>query len=82
MFLQIQREVAFEKTSKEVSRWQSVVIQNQRAEQLFFPLNQEPSGPKRMEQVVAGWKVGATVLCDFCEFEFQEDKLILDSCSV
>ncbi|KAK6305606.1 hypothetical protein J4Q44_G00243860 [Coregonus suidteri] len=52
----IQREVAFEKTSKEVSRWQSVVLQNQKAEQLVFPLNQEPSGPKRMEQVVAGWK--------------------------
>uniref|UniRef100_A0A674ELP7 UTP14C small subunit processome component n=1 Tax=Salmo trutta TaxID=8032 RepID=A0A674ELP7_SALTR len=52
----IQREVAFEKTSKEVSRWQSVVLQNQKAEQLVFPLNQEPSGPKRIEQVVAGWK--------------------------
>ncbi|KAK6316751.1 hypothetical protein J4Q44_G00121510 [Coregonus suidteri] len=52
----IQREVAFEKTSKEVSRWQSVVLQNQKAEQLVFPLNQEPSGPKRMEKVVAGWK--------------------------
>uniref|UniRef100_A0A674EMS6 UTP14C small subunit processome component n=1 Tax=Salmo trutta TaxID=8032 RepID=A0A674EMS6_SALTR len=50
------REVAFEKTSKEVSRWQSVVLQNQKAEQLVFPLNQEPSGPKRIEQVVAGWK--------------------------
>uniref|UniRef100_A0A8C7L7S4 UTP14A small subunit processome component n=1 Tax=Oncorhynchus kisutch TaxID=8019 RepID=A0A8C7L7S4_ONCKI len=52
----IQREVAFEKTSKEVSRWQSVVLQNQKAEQLVFPLNQEPSGPKRIEHVVAGWK--------------------------
>ncbi|XP_010868844.2 U3 small nucleolar RNA-associated protein 14 homolog A isoform X2 [Esox lucius] len=53
---QIQRVVAFEKTSKEVSRWQSVVVQNQKAEQLVFPLNQEPSGPKRMEHVVSGWK--------------------------
>ncbi|KAG7484224.1 hypothetical protein MATL_G00047130 [Megalops atlanticus] len=52
----IQREVAYSKTAKEVSRWHSVVVQNQKAEQLVFPLNQEPSGPKRVEQVVAGWK--------------------------
>lgn len=52
----IHRDVAFDKTAKEVSRWQSIVTQIQRAEQLVFPLNQEPSGPKRMEQVVAGWK--------------------------
>uniref|UniRef100_A0A3B4AFY5 Uncharacterized protein n=1 Tax=Periophthalmus magnuspinnatus TaxID=409849 RepID=A0A3B4AFY5_9GOBI len=31
-------------------------IQNQRAEQLLFPLNQEPSGPKPMEHVVTAWK--------------------------
>ncbi|XP_062844770.1 U3 small nucleolar RNA-associated protein 14 homolog A isoform X2 [Trichomycterus rosablanca] len=52
----IQRGVAYERSSKEVSRWESVVIQNQKAEQLFFPLKQEPAGPKRVEQVVAGWK--------------------------
>ncbi|XP_057213690.1 U3 small nucleolar RNA-associated protein 14 homolog A isoform X1 [Triplophysa rosa] len=52
----IQRSVAYEKSTKEVTNWQSVVIQNQKAEQLVFPLNQEPSGPKRVEQVVAGWK--------------------------
>ncbi|KAL0993969.1 hypothetical protein UPYG_G00116250 [Umbra pygmaea] len=53
---QIQREVAFEKTSKLVSGWEHVVNQNQRAEQLVFPLKQELSGPKRMEHVVSGWK--------------------------
>ncbi|KAJ8348741.1 hypothetical protein SKAU_G00273300 [Synaphobranchus kaupii] len=52
----IQREVAYGKTSKEVSSWQGVVVRNQKADQLVFPLNQEPSGPKRVEQVVAGWK--------------------------
>ncbi|KAJ8401756.1 hypothetical protein AAFF_G00377270 [Aldrovandia affinis] len=52
----IQREVAYDKTSKDVSRWQSVVMRNERAEQLVFPLNQEPSGPKKVEQVVVGWK--------------------------
>ncbi|KAM3862201.1 U3 small nucleolar RNA-associated protein 14 homolog C [Diretmus argenteus] len=52
----IQRDVAFQKTAKEVSRWKSLIRQNQKAEQLIFPLNQEPSGPKPMEQVVSGWK--------------------------
>ncbi|XP_048840250.1 U3 small nucleolar RNA-associated protein 14 homolog A [Brienomyrus brachyistius] len=52
----IQREAAYEKATKTVSQWQPVVEQNKRAEQLVFPLNQEPSGPKRVEQVVVGWK--------------------------
>lgn len=52
----IQRDVSFQKAATEVTRWQSVVKQNQRAEQLIFPLNQEPSGPKPMERVVTGWK--------------------------
>lgn len=37
-----------------------MVEQNKRAEQLILPLNQEPSGPKRVEQVVVGWKVEKT----------------------
>ncbi|KAL7835059.1 hypothetical protein SRHO_G00293060 [Serrasalmus rhombeus] len=52
----IHREVAYDKSSKEVSRWETVITQNQKAEQLVFPLRQDPTGPKRMEQVVAGWK--------------------------
>ncbi|KAF7215204.1 U3 small nucleolar RNA-associated protein 14 homolog A [Nothobranchius furzeri] len=52
----IQRDVAFQKAALEVSRWQSIITQNQRAEQLVFPLNQEPSGPKPIEQVVMGWE--------------------------
>ncbi|XP_043075967.1 U3 small nucleolar RNA-associated protein 14 homolog A isoform X2 [Puntigrus tetrazona] len=52
----IQRSIAYEKTTNEVSQWKSIVVQNQKAEQIVFPLNQESSGPKRMEQVVAGWK--------------------------
>jgi len=52
----IQRDVAFQKVSKEVTRWKSIIKQNQRAEQLVFPLNQEPAGPKPMERVVSGWK--------------------------
>ncbi|TNN56350.1 U3 small nucleolar RNA-associated protein 14 A [Liparis tanakae] len=52
----IQRDVAFQKASTEVTRWKSIIKQNQRAEQLVFPLNQEPAGPKPMERVVSGWK--------------------------
>ncbi|KAB5522257.1 hypothetical protein PHYPO_G00157500 [Pangasianodon hypophthalmus] len=52
----IQRSVAYERSSKEVSRWESVITQNQKAEQIIFPLKQETAGPKRVEQVVAGWK--------------------------
>ncbi|KAK6473666.1 U3 small nucleolar RNA-associated protein 14-like protein A-like [Huso huso] len=53
----IQRVVAYEKTSKKVTRWDHVVRQNRKAEQLVFPLNQEPGGIKPVEQVVASWKV-------------------------
>uniref|UniRef100_A0AAV2JWU7 U3 small nucleolar RNA-associated protein 14 n=1 Tax=Knipowitschia caucasica TaxID=637954 RepID=A0AAV2JWU7_KNICA len=52
----IHRDVAFQKVSEEVSKWKSVIKQNQRSEQLVFPLNQEPSGPKAIEHVVTGWK--------------------------
>lgn len=52
----IQRDVSFQKAASEVSRWKGIIRQNQRAEQLVFPLNQEPAGPKPMERVVSGWK--------------------------
>lgn len=52
----IQRDVAFQKAATEVTRWKSIITQNQRADQLVFPLNQEPSGPKPMERVVSSWK--------------------------
>ncbi|XP_012737264.2 U3 small nucleolar RNA-associated protein 14 homolog A [Fundulus heteroclitus] len=52
----IQRGMAFQKAATEVSRWDSVITQNQRAEQLLFPLNQEPAGPRPIERLVAGWK--------------------------
>lgn len=52
----IQRDVAFQKAAEEVSRWNVIIKQNEKAEQLVFPLNQEPAGPKPMERVVTGWK--------------------------
>lgn len=54
---QIQRGIAYEKTSNEVSAWKNIILRNQKAEQMVFPLNQESSGPKPVEQVVARWKV-------------------------
>ncbi|XP_044073249.1 U3 small nucleolar RNA-associated protein 14 homolog A [Siniperca chuatsi] len=51
----IQRDVAFQKAATEVTRWKDIIKQNQRAEQLVFPLNQETSGPKPMERVVTRW---------------------------
>uniref|UniRef100_A0A8C7WW89 UTP14C small subunit processome component n=1 Tax=Oryzias sinensis TaxID=183150 RepID=A0A8C7WW89_9TELE len=53
----VQRDLAFQKAAVHVSRWKSVVTQNRRSEQLVFPLNQEPSGPKPLEKVVTGWRV-------------------------
>lgn len=53
----IQRGIAYEKTTTEVSIWKNIILQNQKAEQMVFPLNQESSAPRRVEQVVAGWKV-------------------------
>ncbi|XP_028249019.1 U3 small nucleolar RNA-associated protein 14 homolog A [Parambassis ranga] len=52
----IQRDVSFQKAATEVSRWKSIITQNRKAEQLVFPLNQEPSGPKPIDRVVTGWK--------------------------
>ncbi|KAM7407970.1 hypothetical protein PAMA_003618 [Pampus argenteus] len=52
----IQRDVAFQKAAAEVTRWKSLIQQNQRAEQLVFPLQREASGPRAMERVVTGWK--------------------------
>ncbi|GLD51570.1 U3 small nucleolar RNA-associated protein 14 homolog A-like protein [Lates japonicus] len=52
----ILRDVAFQKAATEVSRWKGIIRQNQRAEQLVFPLNQEPSGPKPIERVVTSWR--------------------------
>lgn len=51
----IQRNLAFQKAAAEVSRWNGIITQNRKAEQLVFPLNQEPSGRKTFERVVTGW---------------------------
>uniref|UniRef100_H3B347 UTP14C small subunit processome component n=1 Tax=Latimeria chalumnae TaxID=7897 RepID=H3B347_LATCH len=52
----IQRAAAYENTSKTIGKWDQVVLQNRRAEQLVFPLNAEPLTVKPVEEVVTGWK--------------------------
>uniref|UniRef100_UPI00398EB12B U3 small nucleolar RNA-associated protein 14 homolog A n=1 Tax=Pristiophorus japonicus TaxID=55135 RepID=UPI00398EB12B len=52
----IQRSLAYEKTSKVVTKWDRTVLQNRKAEQLIFPLNEEPLTVKPMEEIIAGWK--------------------------
>ncbi|XP_074863758.1 U3 small nucleolar RNA-associated protein 14 homolog A [Carettochelys insculpta] len=50
------REAAYSKTSKAVAKWEPVVRQNRRAEQLVFPLKQERVGVAPIEEVLTGWK--------------------------
>ncbi|XP_034341518.1 U3 small nucleolar RNA-associated protein 14 homolog A [Arvicanthis niloticus] len=53
---QIQREVAFSKTSQTLSKWDSVVKKNREAEQLVFPLEKEQSSFAPLEHVYREWK--------------------------
>ncbi|NWQ81991.1 UT14A protein, partial [Columbina picui] len=53
---QVVREAAYVRTSKDVGKWQQVVVQNRRAEQLVFPLKQEIATVVPLEQVVSAWK--------------------------
>ncbi|NWH97151.1 UT14A protein, partial [Tichodroma muraria] len=50
------REAAYVTTSKDVGRWQQVVLQNRRAEQLVFPLRQDIATVTPLERVTSAWK--------------------------
>ncbi|XP_075619911.1 U3 small nucleolar RNA-associated protein 14 homolog A [Balearica regulorum gibbericeps] len=50
------REAAYVRTSKDVGKWQQVVLQNRRAEQLVFPLKQEIATVVPLEQAASAWK--------------------------
>ncbi|NWU71449.1 UT14A protein, partial [Pterocles burchelli] len=50
------REAAYVGTSRDVGKWQQVVLQNRRAEQLVFPLKQEIATVVPLEQAVSAWK--------------------------
>ncbi|NXM61683.1 UT14A protein, partial [Illadopsis cleaveri] len=50
------REAAYVTTSKDVGKWQQVVLQNRRAEQLVFPLHQDIPTVTPLERVTSAWK--------------------------
>ncbi|NWR91209.1 UT14A protein, partial [Furnarius figulus] len=50
------REAAYVTTSKDVGKWQQVVLQNRRAEQLVFPLRQDIATVVPLERVTSVWK--------------------------
>uniref|UniRef100_A0A8C9NME4 UT14A protein n=1 Tax=Serinus canaria TaxID=9135 RepID=A0A8C9NME4_SERCA len=50
------REAAYVTTSKDVGKWQQVVLQNRRAEQLVFPLQQDIVTVTPLERVTSAWK--------------------------
>ncbi|XP_030065361.1 U3 small nucleolar RNA-associated protein 14 homolog A [Microcaecilia unicolor] len=52
----IQRQVAYEKASKDITKWDRIVLQNREADQLVFPLNQEQLAVKPIEEVLTTWK--------------------------
>ncbi|XP_047572106.1 U3 small nucleolar RNA-associated protein 14 homolog A isoform X1 [Lutra lutra] len=52
----IHREVAFNKTSRALSKWDPIVLKNRQAEQLVFPLKKEQSAFAPIEHVLSGWK--------------------------
>ncbi|XP_032284246.1 U3 small nucleolar RNA-associated protein 14 homolog A [Phoca vitulina] len=52
----IHREVAFNKTSQALSKWDPIVLKNRQAEQLVFPLKKEQSVFVPIEHVLSGWK--------------------------
>nr|XP_012997630.1 U3 small nucleolar RNA-associated protein 14 homolog A [Cavia porcellus] len=52
----INREVAFNKTSQTLSKWDPIVLKNRQAEQLVFPLEKEPASFVPIEHVFGSWK--------------------------
>uniref|UniRef100_A0A2K6M1C2 UTP14A small subunit processome component n=1 Tax=Rhinopithecus bieti TaxID=61621 RepID=A0A2K6M1C2_RHIBE len=52
----IHREVAFNKTTQVLSKWDPVVLKNRQAEQLVFPLEKEEPAIAPIEHVLSGWK--------------------------
>ncbi|XP_036915200.1 U3 small nucleolar RNA-associated protein 14 homolog A [Sturnira hondurensis] len=51
----IHREVAFNKTSQALSKWDPIVLKNRQAEQLVFPIKKEQSAFAPIEHVLNGW---------------------------
>ncbi|XP_042336131.1 U3 small nucleolar RNA-associated protein 14 homolog A [Sceloporus undulatus] len=50
------REAAFTQTAQALAKWDPVVQQNRRAEQLIFPLQQESVAVAPVEEVMSSWQ--------------------------
>ncbi|KAG8144510.1 hypothetical protein E2320_013010 [Naja naja] len=50
------REAAYSQTAEALNKWDPVVKQNRRAEQLIFPLQQESVSIVPIEEVMSGWQ--------------------------
>ncbi|XP_062997948.1 U3 small nucleolar RNA-associated protein 14 homolog A [Elgaria multicarinata webbii] len=50
------REAAYTQTSQALAKWDPVVQQNRRAEQLIFPLQQESVAVAPVEEVMSAWQ--------------------------
>ncbi|XP_026558760.1 U3 small nucleolar RNA-associated protein 14 homolog A [Pseudonaja textilis] len=50
------REAAYTQTAEALNKWDPVVKQNRRAEQLVFPLQQESVSILPIEEVMSGWQ--------------------------
>ncbi|XP_070807875.1 U3 small nucleolar RNA-associated protein 14 homolog A [Pituophis catenifer annectens] len=50
------REAAYTQTAEALNKWDPVVKQNRRAEQLIFPLQQESVSILPIEEVISGWQ--------------------------
>ncbi|XP_032084277.1 LOW QUALITY PROTEIN: U3 small nucleolar RNA-associated protein 14 homolog A [Thamnophis elegans] len=50
------REAAYTQTAEALNKWDPVVKQNRRAEQLIFPLQQESVSIAPIEEVISGWQ--------------------------
>nr|XP_004653847.1 U3 small nucleolar RNA-associated protein 14 homolog A [Jaculus jaculus] len=53
---QINREVAFSKTTQTLSKWDPIVLKNRQAKQLVFPIEKEPSTIAPIEHMFSNWK--------------------------
>ena len=74
----IHGEVAFNKSSQILSKWDPVVLKNWQAEQLVFPLSKPQSAFASIEHVVSGSKAGTTLEQEILNLLHKNKQLVTD----
>ena len=74
----IHGEVAFNKSSQILSKWDPVVLKNRQAEQLVFPLSKPQSAFASIEHVVSGSKAGTTLEQEILNLLHKNKQLVTD----